>query len=58
MLAFSIDYYGIFFWATQFVELFCTYITAYTNKEQKFEQKEKDIKKKEGHSLDNMLLFA
>ena len=25
MLAFSIDYYGIFFWATQFVELFCTY---------------------------------
>ena len=32
-------------------------ITAYTNKEQKFEQKEKDIKKKEGHSLDNMLLF-
>ena len=26
MLAFSIDYYGIFFWATQFVELFCTYI--------------------------------
>ena len=25
MLAFSIDYYGIFFLATQFVELFCTY---------------------------------
>lgn len=27
MLAFSIDYYGIFFGATQFVELFCTYAT-------------------------------
>ena len=27
MLAFSIDYYGIFFWATQFVELFCTYFS-------------------------------
>ena len=27
MLAFSIDYYGIFFGATQFVELFCTYDT-------------------------------
>ena len=26
MLAFSIDYYGIFFGATQSVELFCTYI--------------------------------
>ena len=26
MLAFSIDYYGIFFRATQSVELFCTYI--------------------------------
>ena len=26
MLAFSIDYYGIFFGATQFVELFCTYV--------------------------------
>ena len=26
MLAFSIDYYGIFFLATQFVELFCTYV--------------------------------
>jgi len=25
MLAFSIDYYGIFFGATQSVELFCTY---------------------------------
>ena len=25
MLAFSIDYYGIFFRATQSVELFCTY---------------------------------
>lgn len=25
MLAFSIDYYGIIFRATQFVELFCTY---------------------------------
>ena len=32
MLAFSIDYYGIFFWATQSVELFCTYYvdTLYT----------------------------
>ena len=29
MLAFSIDYYGIFFWATQFVELFCTYVITY-----------------------------
>ena len=28
MLAFSIDYYGIFFWATQFVELFCTYLNS------------------------------
>ena len=27
MLAFSIDYYGIFFRATQSVELFCTYLT-------------------------------
>ena len=27
MLAFSIDYYGIFFGATQSVELFCTYKT-------------------------------
>ena len=27
MLAFSIDYYGIFFGATQSVELFCTYLT-------------------------------
>ena len=27
MLAFSIDYYGIFFGATQSVELFCTYVT-------------------------------
>ena len=27
MLAFSIDYYGIFFGATQSVELFCTYDT-------------------------------
>ena len=27
MLAFSIDYYGIFFRATQSVELFCTYVT-------------------------------
>ena len=26
MLAFSIDYYGIFFGATQSVELFCTYL--------------------------------
>ena len=26
MLAFSIDYYGIFFRATQSVELFCTYV--------------------------------
>ena len=26
MLAFSIDYYGIFFRATQSVELFCTYL--------------------------------
>ena len=28
MLAFSIDYYGIFFRATQSVELFCTYASA------------------------------
>ena len=28
MLAFSIDYYGIFFGATQSVELFCTYRSA------------------------------
>ena len=27
MLAFSIDYYGIFFRATQSIELFCTYHT-------------------------------
>ena len=27
MLAFSIDYYGIFFGATQSVELFSTYIS-------------------------------
>ena len=33
-------------------------ITAYSNKEQQFEQQEKDIEKKEGHGLDNMLLFA
>ena len=29
MLAFSIDYYGIFFRATQSVELFCTYTVIY-----------------------------
>lgn len=29
MLAFSIDYYGIFFGATQSVELFCTYFLSY-----------------------------
>lgn len=29
MLAFSIDYYGIFFRATQSVELFCTYLTKF-----------------------------
>ena len=32
MLAFSIDYYGIFFGATQSVELFCTYLLSYYNK--------------------------
>ena len=31
MLAFSIDYYGIFFRATQSVELFCTYTAKANN---------------------------
>ena len=33
MLAFSIDYYGIFFRATQSVELFCTYKKPAENKQ-------------------------
>ena len=32
MLAFSIDYYGIFFRATQSVELFCAYIIGLISK--------------------------
>ena len=36
MLAFSIDYYGIFFRATQSVELFCTY-TAKANSLKSFD---------------------
>ena len=31
MLAFSIDYYGIFFRATQSVELFCAYLQTFIN---------------------------
>ena len=37
MLAFSIDYYGIFFGATQSVELFCTYFAI--DMDASFEQK-------------------
>ena len=37
MLAFSIDYYGIFFGATQSVELFCTYfLTDYDSEEESY----------------------
>ena len=41
MLAFSIDYYGIFFGATQSVELFCTYdkITELYLQQQKFHER-------------------
>ena len=38
MLAFSIDYYGVLFRATQSVGLFCTYITFHSSKGLEFEQ--------------------
>ena len=45
MLAFSIDYYGIFFGATQSVELFCTYdiLKKYRNLEQKKDWKNQKL---------------
>ena len=43
MLAFSIDYYGIFFRATQSVELFCTYIITANATGEKYLIKAKSI---------------
>lgn len=48
MLAFSIDYYGIFFGATQSVELFCTYyfIEGYIDSIKKNSEKQIHVGKK------------
>ena len=57
MLAFSIDYYGIFFGATQSVELFCTYgIKMKINdfKENNENKKEVMEKKMEALKLENI----
>ena len=49
MLAFSIDYYGIFFGATQSVELFCTYfeetVRRHNTRDKKQEFGEEDMRR-------------
>jgi hypothetical protein len=54
MLAFSIDYYGIFFGATQSVELFCTY--EMKNLQDTLFEKEKNSKRQDVLTIVGLVL--
>ena len=58
MLAFSIDYYGIFFRATQSVELFCTYDSIKKNSEKQIHVGKKHTKKEYPTNCIEDILFG
>ena len=55
MLAFSIDYYGIFFGATQSVELFCTYVEFLLKLPKEQIMQSMDLCIIMGHAIDNAI---